>query len=69
MSKSCVVSIGTHTGLRIEVLGIADLHWARCAVNSRVVVDGVFPSNVSGIHRCVCLALCLVSVISEILQS
>ena len=49
--------IGVHTGLRIEVLRIADLHRTRCSMNSRIVVDRILFGNLFGVHRCIGLAL------------
>ena len=51
------------TGLRIEVSRVADLDRARGAMNGRVIVDGILMCYLLGIHRCVGLALMLVSVI------
>lgn len=48
---------GVHTGLRIEVLGIADLHRTRYSMNSRVVVDRILFCNLVGVYRGICLAL------------
>ena len=48
---------GVRTGLRIEILGIADLHRTRCSMNSRVVVDRIFVCNLVGIYRGICLTL------------
>ena len=50
-----------HTGLRIEILGIADLHGTRCSMNSRIVVDRIFFCNLIGVYRSIRLALSLLS--------
>ena len=49
--------VGVHTGLGIEVLGIADLHRTRCSVHSRIVVDRILFCNLIGVHRGIGLAL------------
>ena len=48
---------GVHTGLRIEVLGVADLHRTRCSMNSRVVVDRILFCNLVRVYRGIRLAL------------
>ena len=55
-----------HTGLRIEVLGIADLHRTGCPVNSRIVMNRILFCNLVGVYRGICLALVHVSDIKAV---
>ena len=48
---------GVHTGLRVEVLGIAHLHRTRCSVDGGVVVNRILFCNLVGVYRGICLAL------------
>lgn len=48
---------GVLTGLRVEVLGIAHLHWTSCSVYGGVVVNRIFFCNLVGVYRSICLAL------------
>lgn len=50
---------GARTGLRVEILRVADLHRARCTVDRRVVTDRIASSNISWVYWCICFALCL----------
>lgn len=46
------------TGLRVEILRVADLHRARFTMDRRVVTDRIASSNISRVYWCICFALC-----------
>lgn len=46
------------TGLRVEILRVADLHRARFTVDRRIVIDRIASSNISWVYWCICFALC-----------
>lgn len=52
------VVLDAPTGLRVEVLRVADLHRARFTMDRRVVTDRITSSNITWVYWCICFALC-----------